>query len=244
MTDYGFIILHRKIKETAIYSDSQAVHLWIHLLLKANHKSNQFVQNGKLITVNRGQLVTGRKKLSAETGVSESKIQRLLKLFEDMQMIEQLANSRNRLITVVNYDSHQSGEQQMNSPRTTDEQPANTNNNDNNDNNALVTSTSDDYEKPEIEKIPYQKIIDIYHEQCPELTRVMKLTETRKKQIKARWNDSDYDCKTSRFWTQFFTVVNQSDFLNGRVDGRGWKADFEWLTKLTNFVNVMEGKYV
>ncbi len=85
----GWISIHRKIKESPVYSDSQAVHLWLHLLLTANHKTNQFVMNGKLITVNRGQLLTGRKALSSATGINESKIQRLLKLFEELEMIEQ-----------------------------------------------------------------------------------------------------------------------------------------------------------
>lgn len=142
MTDYGFITLHRKIKDSAIYSDSQAVHLWVHLLLKANHKDNEFVHNGKLVNVKRGQMITGRDKLAAETGINSSKIQRLLKLFQDMQMIEQQTNSKNRLISITNYHLYQSGEQQMNSKRTTNEQQVNTNNNDkqcnNNDNNEYI----------------------------------------------------------------------------------------------------------
>lgn len=135
MSNLGFITLHRKIKDSPIWTDSQAVHLWIHLLLKANHADNQFIQNGNLISVKRGQTVTGRRRLSDETGISESKIQRLLSLFESLQMIEQQTNSKNRLISIVNYDLYQSREQQMNNKRTASEQQVNTNNNDNNDNN-------------------------------------------------------------------------------------------------------------
>ncbi len=36
-------MLHRKFKESPIYSDSQAVHLWVHLLMMANHKDNSLV---------------------------------------------------------------------------------------------------------------------------------------------------------------------------------------------------------
>ncbi len=125
----GWISIHRKLKESSVYSDSQAVHLWLHLLLTANHKPNQFVMNGKLITVDRGQLLTGRKALSTATGINESKIQRLLKLFEELEMIEQQTSSKNRLISIINYSKHQSSEQQMNNKRTTDEQQMNTNNN-------------------------------------------------------------------------------------------------------------------
>lgn len=143
MADYqGWISLHRKTIESPIYTDSQAVHLWIHLLLSANHKDNTFVKNGKPVTVKRGQLLTGRTLLSTATGLSESKIQRLLETFVSLQMIEQQTNSKNRLISITNYDSYQSSEQQMNNKRTTDEQQMNTNNNDNNVNNDNKITTS------------------------------------------------------------------------------------------------------
>lgn len=117
----GWIKLHRKIQQSAIWSDSCAVHLWIHLLLKANHDDGEVFMNSNVIKVKRGQLLTGRKKLSAETGINESKIQRLLKTFEKCHMIEQQTNSVNRLISILNYDSHQVGEQQVNNKRTANE---------------------------------------------------------------------------------------------------------------------------
>ena len=134
MSNHGWISLHRKIQDTPIYSDSHAVHLWVHLLLKANHQDKEFLFNGVMQSVKRGQLLTGRKALSSETGINESKIQRLLKTFETCQMIEQQANNKSRLISITNYDSHQASEQQVNNTRTTDEQQVNTNNNVNKDN--------------------------------------------------------------------------------------------------------------
>jgi len=237
----GFITLHRKIKDSAIWSDSQAVHLWVHLLLKANHADNSFILNGKLITVKRGQTITGRRRLCDETGIPESKIQRLLKLFETLRMIEQQANNKNRLISITNYHSYQSGEQQVNNRRTTGEQLVNTNNNDNNDNNLLSSSDDDSYVKPNIKKIPYQKIIDLYHSLCPDMPCVIELTDIRKKQIKARWNSNEeYQCR--EFWEVFFSAVAKSDLLNGRVNS--FRADLQWLTKHGNFIKVLEGKYV
>ena len=131
----GWIAIHRKFMESAIYKDSQAVHLWLHLLLKANHQGNQFIQGLKVYEVKRGEILTGRKALSSETGINESKIQRLLKLFEKCHMIEQQTNNVNRLISILKYDNYQTSEQQMNNKRTTNEQQVNTNNNVNNKNN-------------------------------------------------------------------------------------------------------------
>ena len=117
----GWIKLHRKVQQSAIWTDSCAVHLWVHLLLKANHEDNEVFINSNIIEVKRGQLLTGRKKLSAETGINESKIQRLLKTFEKCHMIEQRTNNANRLISILNYDSHQVSEQPVNNERTTSE---------------------------------------------------------------------------------------------------------------------------
>ena len=131
----GWIITHRKLRESSFYKDSQAVHLWIHLLISANHKDAQIVRGNKVYEVKRGQLITGRKLLSSETGINESKLQRLLKVFEKCHMIEQQTNSVNRLVSIINYDQYQTSEQQVNSKRTASEQQVNTNNNDNNKNN-------------------------------------------------------------------------------------------------------------
>jgi len=131
----GWIITHRKLRESSFYKDSQAVHLWIHLLISANHKDAQVVRGNKVYEVKRGQLITGRKLLSSETGINESKLQRLLKVFEKCHMIEQQTNNVNRLVSIINYDQYQTSEQQVNSKRTASEQQVNTNNNDNNKNN-------------------------------------------------------------------------------------------------------------
>ena len=136
----GWISIHRKIMKKGWYKKSDHFRLWIHLLLKANHKPNEFWFNGKNTIVKRGQFITGRKTLAIEIGISESKIERILNHFEKSeQQIEQLKTNRNRLITITNYNQYQTTEQQseqpVNNKRTTSEQPVNTNNNVNNVNN-------------------------------------------------------------------------------------------------------------
>ena len=129
MVNQGWISIHRKIKDSAIYKDSQAVHLWLHLILSANHKTNNILIGNQTIEVPRGSLLTGRKSLASATGIHESKVQRLLKLFEKERQIEQQTFSKFRLISITNYNSYQDNEQQVNSKRTATEQQLNTNNN-------------------------------------------------------------------------------------------------------------------
>lgn len=135
MINTGYIRIFRAIMDKGWYKDSECVALWLHLLLKANHKGAEFMHGFSIVKLKPGQFVTGRKALSLETGISESKIERILKLFENEKQIEQQTNSRNRVITILSWDKYQKGEQQTNSRRTASEQQVNTNNNDNNDNN-------------------------------------------------------------------------------------------------------------
>lgn len=135
MINIGYIKVFRSIMDKGWYKDSECVALWLHLLLKANHKEAEFMLGYSIVKLLPGQLVTGRKSLSYETGISESKIERILKLFEIEQQIEQQTNSRNRIITILSWDAYQKSEQQVDSPRTASEQPVDTNNNNNKNNN-------------------------------------------------------------------------------------------------------------
>jgi hypothetical protein len=117
------------------YKKSEYVHLFLHLLFKANHEPNAWTYKGKRFKVDSGQFITSRKTLALETGINPSKIERILKCFENDEQIEQRNLFTSRLITIVNYKKLQKKEQQMDSKRTASEQPVDTNNNDDNDNN-------------------------------------------------------------------------------------------------------------
>ena len=127
----GWIKLHRKFCEKAFYSkDSEKVHLWVHLLMSANHAGKEELLGGKPFFCVSGQFTTGRKQLSSETGISESKIERILTYFEKIeQQIEQQKTSTNRLISILNWGQYQQSEQQIeqqvNNDRTTSEQQVN-----------------------------------------------------------------------------------------------------------------------
>lgn len=100
-------------------------------------------------------------------------------------------------------------------------------------------------------QIPYQQIIDAYHDALPELPAVRLQTESRRKAIKARWMqmlNSDRGDGTLRYtdtesgirwWTQYFNHVRHNSHWLGDND-RGWTADFDWLLNLSNFTKVIE----
>jgi hypothetical protein len=136
----GWIKLHRKTLENPIImQDKEYLAVWIFLLLNATHSEYDTKFQGKRITLQKGQLITGRKVIAKKLDISESKVQRILKTFENEHQIEQQTTHQNRLVSILNWDMYQQQEQQqeqqVNSKRTTSEQQVNTNKNDNNINN-------------------------------------------------------------------------------------------------------------
>jgi hypothetical protein len=139
MDNQGYIKLYRKILDNPISKKPEYCWLWCILLMKANHKETDIIFNGKKEKIKIGEFITGRKQLSLESGISESKIQRILKYLEIEHQIEQQTNNKFRRILIINYKQYQQSEQQneqpVNNKRTTSEQPVNTNKNDNNEKN-------------------------------------------------------------------------------------------------------------
>ena len=136
----GWIKIHRKILENPIIcKDSDYLAVWIYLLLNATHKEIPALFKGKKITLQKGQLITGRKSISNQLKISESKIYRIINDFKSEQQIEQQTSNQNSLITILNWDKYQQveqqNEQQMNNERTADEQRVNTNKNEKNGKN-------------------------------------------------------------------------------------------------------------
>lgn len=130
----GYIKLHRCLLDNPfVCKDSDYLSVWVYLLLNATHTSMDALFAGKKITLNPGQLITGRISISGKLNISDSKVQRILKTFEIEQQIEQQTCNKNRLITLINWDKYQiteqQNEQQLNNKRTTTEQQLNTNKN-------------------------------------------------------------------------------------------------------------------
>jgi DNA replication protein DnaD len=126
----GWIKLHRKLIDKAFFKRPQYLVLWVYLLLIANHAEKEFMWNGNIIIVKEGQLITGRKELSAQTGIPESTIEDILKFLESQQQIQQQKTTKYRLITILNWETYQGSNTKSNNRATTEQQQADTNKND------------------------------------------------------------------------------------------------------------------
>lgn len=89
--------------------------------------------------------------------------------------------------------------------------------------------------------IDYQKIVDLYHEKCPSLSRIKYLTPERKQRLKNLL--SKYSIEQIE---RAFEKAQSSAFLRGECNGSGhesWKADFDFIIKPKNFIRIIEGAY-
>lgn len=104
--------------------------------------------------------------------------------------------------------------------------------NSNSNSNSLDTVKDDDKDI-----IDYKGIIDIYNNTCISLPKVTKITDDRKRKIKARYKNFD----TNDF-QKAFEKAEESDFLSGRKTE--WNATFDWFIENDkNMTKVLEGNY-
>lgn len=87
-------------------------------------------------------------------------------------------------------------------------------------------------------KVPYQDIINAFNSICGAMPKVKKLSNARKRTLKAYWNEY----KDINVFIKLFTKAEQSDFLSGR-SGRWQGCSFDWLIKSSNMIKVLEGNY-
>jgi len=94
------------------------------------------------------------------------------------------------------------------------------------------------------ERVPYQQIVELWTSTLPELPRPVKLSDARKKQIRARWLDELPDIDA---WRECFEYIRESKFLMGKVHGVNgrppFRATLQWVTKLENLLKIYEGDY-
>ena len=129
-SDNGWIAIHRKIWDNPRSNDPDWMSVWIYILTQATHDPLESTFKGKNIMLQPGQFRTGRKKIARDTGVEESKVNRLLKRYESEQQIEQQKSNKGTIITIKNWNDYQHNEhqdkQQMNIKRTSTEHQMNT----------------------------------------------------------------------------------------------------------------------
>jgi len=107
MKDNTFVYLWRSILGTSFYKKPLTCHLAIHLILCAAWKDHKTMIGGKEVLIKRGQIPTGRNKLSKETGLSPQNIRTCLSHLTTCGFLTIKSTKQLSIITICKYDSYQ-----------------------------------------------------------------------------------------------------------------------------------------
>jgi hypothetical protein len=155
----GWIKLHRQFLNWEWFNKSEAVHLFMYLLLKANHKDGTW----QGIDINKGQFITSYGKISSDTGISLQTVRTLLKKFENTNEINTQTTNKYTVVTVCKYVDYQSEETVTNTQLTNKQQSTNkqltTNKNDKNNKEENIYRS---FAQLSISKIEFEKLSEEY----------------------------------------------------------------------------------
>ena len=207
----GWIKLHRKLLDNpVVMKDSDHLAVWIYLLLNASHTEYPVLFGGKKISLKAGQLITGRKSIASTLGISESKVRRILDLFEIDQQIDRQRSNKNSLVSILNWDKYQIFDQQIDqqatNKRPTTDQQATTNKNNKN-----------------IKNIKECK--EIIYSDVPELNEAIIAFIEYRKTIKKPMSDRAITLLLGKLNKMSNSVQEQIEILNQSILN-GWQGIF------------------
>ena len=149
----GWIKLHRKLLDSPIFQNEKLFKVFAYCLMKASHKEHTQLVGRRVVHLQKGQFVFGRKRASEELRLKESTVRDYVKLLEKLGTIDIKSDNKFSVITVINWAVYQNDEEisdskndkkpttnqhQMDNKSTTNQQQINTNKNVKNEKNVVV----------------------------------------------------------------------------------------------------------
>lgn len=249
----GWIKIYREIQDHWIWQDNKYFKWWATILLNVNHEEKKFPVGSELFVCNPGQSFRSIQQWTDLFSCSKPSTIKFFEMLKKDGMIQTEivgnGNRRKHLLTVVNWGKYQEKETRNftetvpeilpeinpNIPRNKNEEK------EENENKEGVEEKPETVfplsEIKESEKIDFKKLVEVYHSFCPKMPKVEKITEARKKAIRARIKEHG---KVKVM--EALKMAGDSKFLNGNND-RNWTADFDFVFTASKFVKILEGAY-
>lgn len=236
----GFIKTFRKKLECGWFKDPPVAHLYEYLSLSASYSDIAW----RDIIVKRGQLISSRKKMAEETGLSEKIVRRCLNALKRAGEINIESNNQYTLVTINNYSEYQGEDQQKasNGPAM-GQQRATKKNNKNKKKMMRNISCSGmslwaTLEPDKQDSLDFDEFVAYFNGKVKYtlIPKVIKLNKLRKELLAGRVKEYGKESLA----TAVEKVVS-STFLTG---GTGkFVANFDWIFKPKNFIKILEGNY-
>ena len=220
----GWVKLHRKIWETSFSKRPSVAVVFIYLLTHANHQKTTMLWS-KEHEIQAGQLVTGRKSIAEQTGLTQQMVRTALVNLQLTNTITIKPYSKFSVITVCNWNKYQESTNRTTKNQPTTNQQATTYNNVKNDKKREESLTTN------MEKAPYKNIS--YLQAVPEsdmesLRTGIKVTP---EQIRSKAEDLYNYCRSKNK-----SYSDYRAFLRNAL-----KRDFPEILKVTPGYRVVNG---
>jgi hypothetical protein len=108
--DKGWVKLHRQFLDWEWYDEPNCVRVFLHCLLKANHKDKKYRGN----VIKRGTFVTSLEIISLELNLTIQQIRTVFSKLESTGEINRQTNRRGTIISICNYNNYQDEEKNNN----------------------------------------------------------------------------------------------------------------------------------
>lgn len=256
----GWIKLSRKILQEKWYLGEKFTKAmcWIDLLLLAEwRKERTFLIRGIEVVVGRGQVAMPLTDISKRWNLAVNTVRaRLREMIKDGRVSVKADNVVTR-ITILNWEKYQGLEMLVDNV-SVETPPANVAQSAAPPAQVIEPETEPLIEdviveelqasdipvlppaKPKKPEVDCDFVLRLYHDRCPSLPKVLKLSDKRKMKIRVRFEEMKFDYETLQ---QVFDKAEASSFMRGD-NNRGWRADFDWIfNNSTNWLKILEGKY-
>jgi len=196
----GWIQLHRKLLDNPIFKNHKLLQTFLYCLLRASHKEYDILIGEAIVHLKKGELATGRKAISAATGLTEQNVRTSLSKLETLSILTINPTTKYSIISISNWDSYQQTNQQVTNSQPTSNQQVTTNNNVNKGNN-------------EKNKIPFDFFWDIYPKKVDKKKSELKWKSMKIDEI--TFNKIKSHLKVAYAQTEKKFIIGPLVYLNG-----------------------------
>ena len=247
MSAPGWIKVHRALLDHWCAAEPEALSVWVRLLCEANFESKKSMINGCWIDVERGQLVFGLDAFSKKSGVSVSKLRRIISMLESDGMISRQKTSKYSLISIACYDKYQEDDRQIaGKSQAKDNQIAAPKEVKNLRSKETDHSSPDGDQKQQSKKAVFRMMAEKYMELIPEMPAVDIEANANGRETKAANFYAKHKFTIER-WEAYLMAVRECSWMfedRPSFDGKVWKKkNFDFLITEKCYLGVKEDRY-
>jgi hypothetical protein len=103
----GWIKLHRKLLESAVFGNEKALKIWVWCLLRANHKTREVLIGRQKLTIAKGQFIMGSTRAVDELSLAKATIWHWLNFLEKHGQVRLQRTTKYTIVTLLNWEEYQ-----------------------------------------------------------------------------------------------------------------------------------------